>query len=369
MANKPTQDSDMTMANSAESSSVEMGMASMNESDQLLEELDNELTAYSIHQDKLKRIAEDKKTPSMVQGDRLRKENPKNFKDDLQHSGTKEIINAEEELEWADQQTDVKEDPQKLGKQIEDAEIKTADMKSHQALKNVGNSANDKGDEVPKRNLTTPEQDLVNKFRLGQEDLVYDNEPDQRFEDRMKADMGDEIYKQREEAMKLRSKQNLYNKEKQPVGEDEVESSVFNKEKTGWNKKTGFSLKESMVTGRYVGDLGKSKILDFKLNEVNLVEGVVEEDFFKLNLEGLGNTYDREVDINEGVTKLVERHSFYTNGKDIFAVKNPVQNLNESVGTTDVPVLTEQQKKMNHLLGYKPEDYVTTKNVKKNRKF
>lgn len=368
MANMATTDSDMTMANRADSSTVEMGMSSMNESDQLLEELENELSAFSIHHDKLKRIAEDRKTPSMVQGDRIRKENPTNFKDDLQHSGTKEIIDIEDELEWADQQTDVVDDPQKLGADIEKAEIKTADMKSHQALKNVGNSANDKGDEVPKRNLTTSEQDLVNNFRLGQEDLVYDNEPDKRFEDRMKADMGDEIYKQRENAMKLRSKQNLYNKEKQPVGEDEVESSVFNKEKTGWNKKTGFALKE-MVTGKYEGVDGRTKLIDFRLNEVSEVEGIVEADFFALNFDGLGNTYDSKVDINESVQSALGGHKLYTNGKDIFAVAVPAQSLNESATIKDKPVITEQQKKMNHLLGYKPESYVNTDGTKKGRGF
>jgi len=368
MANKPTQDSDMTMANTADSTSMEQGMASMNENDQLLEELGKELNAYSIHHDKLKRIAEDKKTPSMVQGDRLRAQNPTNFKKDLQHSGTKEIIDVEKELEWADQQTDVGKDPQKLGADIEKAEIKTADMNSDEALKNVGDSANDKGDEVPKRNLTTPEQDLVNKFRLGQEDWVYDNEPGKRFEDRMKADMGEELYKQRKDAMKLRSKQNLYNKEKQPVGKDEVESSVFNKEKSGWNKKTGFALKE-MVTGKYEGVDGRTKIIDFRLNEVNEVEGIVEADFFALNFDGLGNTYDSKVDINEGVLSALGGHKLYTNGKEVFAVAVPAQSLNESVETKTKPVLTEQQKKMNHLLGYKPESYVSTDGTKKGRGF
>src|SRR5690606_31436234 len=101
---------------------------------------------------------------------------------DMQASGTKEIIDVEKELQWKDQQTDVGDDPQKLGQDIEKKVLKVT---GGNALKNVGDSANDEGDEIPKRNRTTPEQDDVDMHRLGQQDLVYDNEPGKRFEDRM----------------------------------------------------------------------------------------------------------------------------------------------------------------------------------------
>ena len=124
-------------------------------------------------------MSEDKKPSSLILKDRLGDENKANFKKDLQHSGTKEIIDVEKELQWKDQQTEVGKDPQKLGAEIEDTEIKATDAKSGEALKNVGNSTNEKGDEIPKRNLTTEEQDEVNKYKLNLKDYVYDNKPDQ----------------------------------------------------------------------------------------------------------------------------------------------------------------------------------------------
>ena len=138
------------------------GGSPMNESDiKLLEELDNELKAYSVHHKKLMKMSEDKKPSSLILKDRLGDENKANFKKDFNNSDTKEIIDVEKELEWKDQQTDIPEDPQKLGEKIENEEIKATDAKSGQALKNVGNSANFKGDEIPKRNLTTKEQEKV----------------------------------------------------------------------------------------------------------------------------------------------------------------------------------------------------------------
>src|ERR1035437_7887782 len=226
------------------------GSSSMNESDiKLLEELDNELKAYSIHHKKLMKMSEDKKPASLILKDRLGDENKANFKKDLQHSGTKEIIDVEKELEWKDQQTDVGKDPQKLGAEIEAAEIKATDAKSGQALKNVGDSANFKGDEIPKRNLTTEEQEEVNMYRNGQHSWVYDNEPNEAFEKRMKADMGDTIYDMRQKQLALKGKAPMYNKVAQPIQDTKAERAEFDKEKSGWNERVG--LKESMVTGRY----------------------------------------------------------------------------------------------------------------------
>ena len=349
----------------------------LNESDiKLLEEINKELEAFSIHHDKLKLMSENKKTPSMIQGDRLRSENPKNFKKDLQHSGTKEIIDVEKELQWKDQQTDVGTDPQKLGQDIEKAEIKTADMEGDEALKNVGDSANDSGDEIPKRNLTSDEQKEVNLYRKGLHSPVFDNEPGERFEDRMKADMGEEIYDQREKQLEFNGKAPMYNKDPQPVEDTTAKKVQFDKEQTGWNEKMGIgnekSLKESMVTGRYIDALGKRRLIEFRLNEVTLNEDV--EDLFVLDFTGLGNTYNsktvnKKVVVNETVVSAMASHNFYTNGKEVVGVKNPVQPLNEDEVKVNKPVLNEQMDKMKHLLNYKPDSFVSTKNVKKNRGF
>jgi hypothetical protein len=360
MSNKATPTGDQP-------SNVDMGARStggMQESDQkLFEELDKELEAFSIHHNKLKVMAEDRKPSALVLRDRVGSENEKNFKKDLGQSGTKEIIDVEKELQWKDQQTDVPKDPQKLGQDIEKKELKVTDG---EALKDVGDSANDKGDEIPKRNMTNKEQHDVDMMRLGQQDLVYDNEPGKRFEDRMKADMGDTLYKQRQEKMEFRGKAPMYNKDTQPV-EDGIEKDQFNKEKAGFNKQIG--VNESIVSGKYYDLLGKRRIIDFKLNET--LEIVTEEDcekYSELNFDGMGNTYTNKVDINEGVVDALGKYKFYTDGSTVYRWKS-VQNLNESEQKDKKPVINEQMDKMKHLLGYKPNDFVNTKSTKENRGF
>lgn len=326
----------------------------------LLEELNKELEAFSIHHQKLVKMNEDRKISAEVDRQRVIDQNPTNFKKDLQHSGTKEIINVEKELQWKDQQTDVK-DPQKLGLDIEKQEIKTTDAEGEEHLKNVGNSTNDNGDEVPKRNRTKEEQDEVNLYTKGLHSTKFDIEPSQRFEDRMKADMGDEIYSQRQKQLEDGEKQPLYNKESVPTYKGE-EMNQFNKYR---------DVNESMITGRYADALGKRRLIDFMISEVKLNENV--ENLFELDFTGLGNSYNsktvnNKVSVNEGVVQIMENHKFYTDGKNVFAIKKPVENLNEDINKKQ-PIVNEQYDKMKHLLGYKPQDFVDTKNVKKNRGF
>ena len=341
----------------------------MNESDiKLLEELDNELKAYSIHHKKLMKMSEDKKPASLILKDRLGDENKANFKKDLQHSGTKEIIDVEKELEWKDQQTDVGKDPQKLGAEIEAAEIKATDAKSGQALKNVGDSANFKGDEIPKRNLTTEEQEEVNMYRNGQHSWVYDNEPNEAFEKRMKADMGDTIYDMRQKQLAFKGKAPMYNKVAQPIQDTKAERAEFDKEKSGWNERVG--LKESMVTGRYLDALNKRRLIDFKLNEVKIITtDKLNESLFEIDFTGLGNTYDsktinNKVVVNEAVVNVMNENKFFTDGKTIFAVKNPVQKLNENEQKDKKRPINEQFEKMKHLTGYNTNDFINTKGIK-----
>lgn len=371
MSNKSTPAGD-------QSSNVDMGMRPMsenkvfikndiimNENEQkLLEELNNELNAFSIHHNKLKKMSEDRKPSALVLKDRLGNENEKNFKSDLQDSGTKEIIDVEKELQWKDQQTDVK-DAQKLGQDIEKKEIKVTDAEGEEHLKNVGDSTNDKGDEIPKRNRTTEEQHEIDMYRNGQQSWVYDNEPDKRFEDRMKADMGEDIYKMRQEQLKFKGKAPMYNKDPQPVEDTTSDKVQFNKEQTGWNERMG--LKEGVISAKYVDVLGKTKFVDFNLTDVVEVKELAEG-ATSLNLKGLGNVYSNKVQMNEGVSKAIEEWNFYlVEGKVV--VHKPVQNLTESEDKAKKPVINEQFNKMKHLTGYKPNEFVDTKNVKKNRGF
>lgn len=366
-------DTQNTMANKQQATGtvttggVPVGMTDMKENYNLLEEIDKELSAYSIHQDKLKKIAEDRKPSALVLKDRLGAENATNFKKDLGQSGTKDIINVEKELMYKDQQTEVGNDPQKLGQDIEKKALQVTKGKS---FDNVGDSTNDKGNEIPKRNLTKEEQDEVNMYRLGQQDLVYDNKPSERFEDRMKADMGDTLYKQRQEKMAFRASAPMYNKDTQPI-EDGIEKSQFDKNKSGWNERTG--LDESMITGRYRDLLNKSHIIDFALNEAIAMNLEDKERFFKVDFTGLGNTYkskteNYKVNVNENAVNALNLYEFYTDGKNVYFMKNEAQNLNESEEKSTT-VVNENVEKMKHLLGYNPNKFVNTNNVKKNRGF
>jgi len=384
--NNGTSMSNKAQATGDQSSEVPVGMQAtggLNEADnKLLEEIDKELEAFSIHHNKLKVMSEERKTTSQILNKRVTDDNPKNFKKDLQHSGTKEILDVEKELEWKDQQTDVPKDPQKLGMDIEKQALKTGDMKSEEAFKNVGNSTNDKGDEVPKRNLTTKEQEEVNLYRNGLHSLVYDNEPDERFEERMKADMGDEIYEMRKKQLEFKGKAPMYNKDPQPIEDTTAKKVQFDKEQTDWNERMGIgnekSLKESMVTGSYRNAIGDRHLIDFNLSEAVELKTpsntARQTGLFELDTTGLGNTYnsktvDNKVIVNEAVAKVLSTHKFFTDGKKIFRMKNPVQNLTEGEKKNEKPVMSEEFKKMQHLLGYKPDSYVNTKNVKKNRGF
>jgi hypothetical protein len=365
-------DSQNTMALKASPTGTQgsnMGMTtgggSMSESyNKLLEKINNELNAFSVHHNKLKKMTEDRKPSALVLKDRLGNDNAKNFKSDLKNSSISKLVDIENSLEYKDQQTDIK-DPYKLGQDIENKALKTGDMKSGEALKNVGDSANNDGDEIPKRNLSKEEQEEVNKYRLGLGDLVYDNEVGKRFEDRMKSDMGDTLYQQRQEKLKFRSKAPMYNKDTQPV-EDGIEKVQFNEDKSGWNEREG--IQETMVTGKYFDVLGKKRIIDFNLNEAVLIKTSAPS-FFEINFDGLGNTYTSKVDINETVVKSINENKFYTDGKKVFMIKNSVQKLNENEQKDKKPVINEQFNKMKHLVGYKPANYTVTTNIKKNRGF
>jgi len=357
MSNKPA------AAGTVSAGGVPVGMNDVTENANLFEEINNELNAYSIHHDKLKKMAEDRKPSALILRDRVGAENETNFKKDLQHSGTKDIINVEKELMWKDQQTEVGKDPQKLGQDIEKTGLKA---NKGEAFKNVGNSTNEDGDEVTKRNLTTEEQDEVNLYRKGMHSLVYDNKPDQKFEDRQKADMGDAVYEIREKQLEDFGKAPMYNKDNQPVMQATAKKVQFDKEQSGWNERTG--LKESMISGRYANALNKKHIIDFNLNEAKFVDTSAIGDLFELDFTGLGNAYnsktvDNKVSVNESVVNVLAEHRFFTDGKSVYVIKNSAQKLNENE-IKQAPIINEEVNKMKHLLGYKPATYTSTKNIK-----
>jgi len=348
-----------------QSSGVPRGMMDAglteNEIKTTLNNLDEELETYSIYHKKLKKMTEDRKPSSLVMKDRLGTENTKNFKSDMKNSGTGEIINIEKELQWKEQQTDVGKNPQKLGADLEKNSLKTTKGES---FKNVGNSTNDKGDEIPKRNLTDDEMSEVEKYRLGLGDFIFDNKPDERFEERMKADMGEKLYDQRIKKMEFRAEAPMYNKDTQPI-ENGMEKDQFNKEKSGWNERDG--IKESALIGKY--DVhGKNNFINFKLK--NVINGVNEDqmkDYYVLNLKGLGNTLNSKGELNEEIRNIVLKYDFYTDGDNVLAVKS-TKKLIESHNTNKENIDTSFNK-MKHLLDYDPTNYLNTKTIKENRGF
>lgn len=337
--------------------------SSMNETD-TLNLFENELEAIIKYNKALMKMNEERKQSSLVLKDRIGKENKSNFKQDLNHSGTKDTIDIEKELMWNGQQETVT-DPYKLGEDIENKATNKG-----KSFDNVGDSANDNNKEIPKRNLTKDEQDEVNMYRLNVGDYVYDNKPSQRFEDRMKQDMGEDLYKLRQDKLKFRANAPMYNKEPQPVETTSNKKTEFNKEKTGWNDRNG--INEAMITGKYFNLLGKSKIIDFKMNEVK--ESKENTGLFKVDLSGLGNSYynksiDNKVIVNEDVVKALNECEFYTNGKDVFSVAVIKKNINEN---TDKSIINENDDNLNkikHLLKYQPKEYINTTSVKKERGF
>ena len=326
----------------------------MNEEEKFLNKINKDLELIEMHQ---KKLEEDRKPSSLVMKDRYGKENQKNFKQDLKHSGTKDMIDVEKELQWKDQQTTV-ENPQQLGDEIEKQHKKNTDGGT--SFENTGNSTNNDGNEIPKRNATEEESNEVDLMRKGVEDYVFDNEPSERYKERMKRDMGDKKYKEREDTMDYEAKAPFYNKDSQPM-DDGIEKVQYEKDKTGWNSRQG--IKEANLTGKYVDEMGNTRFFDFSTLDVQEMKDSKKGAFFKMDMSGLGNSYNKKGQLLEGVDKVINEWEFYTDGKNVFAHK-PVKRLNESEKKEKNSINEEQYSKMKHLLGYKPSDFIDTKRNK-----
>jgi hypothetical protein len=199
-------------------------------------------------------------------------------------------------------------------------------------------------------------------MRKGLGDFVYDNEPDERYTERMKADMGEKEYKKREDRLEFQADAPMYNKDTQPV-DDGIKKVQFDKDKSKWNERMG--IKETAMTGKYVDELGKTRLFDFSTIDIMEVKHSKNNAFFNVTLDGLGNTYDSKVQVNEGIAKAINEWSFYTDKKDVFVVKNDTSTLlAENEHVKEKRPVNEQMAKMKHLLGYDPKKYTNTKNNK-----
>lgn len=291
-------------------------------------------------------INEDRRVSALIDLDRLKKQNATNYKQDIENTFIKDEVKKLEKAK--DQMTEVGNDPQKLAA---DLEKETLSKTKGESFKNVGNSDNEKGNEAPKRNLTSDEADQLMLDRgLGMQDIKYSNKPSEKFEERMKEDMGEELYAQRQKKMEYRAKAPMYNKDTMPT-EKGIEKNQYN---------------ESYITGKYKSYGNSNKFVDFKLSECIITESV-DKNWIKLGMDGLGNMFDAKVGLNESVAKALTKNEFYFDGENVYQVKVQQKNINESVNEKSMSDGTFN--KIQHLLNYNPNQFVSAKNTKFNRGF
>lgn len=291
-------------------------------------------------------INEDRRVSALIDLDRLKKQNATNYKQDIENTFIKDEVKKLEKAK--DQMTEVGDDPQKL---TADLEKETLSKTKGESFKNVGNSDNQESNEVPKRNLTSDEADQLMLDRgLGMQDIKYSNKPSEKFEERMKEDMGEELYAQRQKKMEYRAKAPMYNKDTMPT-EKGIEKNQYN---------------ESYITGKYKSYGNTNKFVDFKLSECIISENI-DKNWTKLSMDGLGNMFDAKVGLNESVAKALTKNEFYFDGENVYQVKIQQKNINESV--SEKSINDGAFNKIQHLLNYNPNQFVSAKNTKFNRGF
>lgn len=293
---------------------------------------------------------ENKKHPSQTNLDRIKKENEKNTKQhekqadgldnkkvygfDPANAGTEDIIKAAQYP--ADKDFYIKDE---------------TDDVSFEDLENAADKVGKTGigpDKQVKRILTPEEEKALAMNRGdGMQDIVYDNKPSQRFEDRMKDDMGDDQYKLRLDKMKMRAGMPMYNKETQPTGGAHMD----NKFKHKYNME---DMNET-VSASYYNNLGKRQIVEFKIQDVKSIDAV-DATFIKLETAGFGNSFTNMVKENHALKGALDDHTFYIKGSEVYKVKNITNQINESKSSATPQ--DDKFKKMMHLINYNPSKYV-----------
>lgn len=311
-------------------------------------------------------LNEERKVSAIINVEKLGAENAKNFKkDSAEEDGLKKEKTSPKPDDndirkaavWPKPQDFYIEQDldkvQKEAKSMADIEKEVLDKTKGQALDNVGNSTNDKGNEIPKRNLTKEEMyELAMNRGDGMQNIVYDNKPSEKFEKRMEQDMGKDMYKNRQDKMKYKEDMPMYNKDTQPVekGDEKEQDNKFAK---GYNNES--------VTAKYRDEYGKLKLVEFAMTDVEEVT-TISEDAIKLSVEGMGNKYnlqDKKINENVGFDEIVDKFAFYLVENKIVAIEKA-----KVIVETKIEVkknVNESFNKMKHLMNYKPSNYVDTK--------
>jgi len=278
-------------------------------------ESENYLTNSSLFESIVMELEEEKRHSAMILKDRLSKENEKNFYNDLKVN--KEISDAVKDAVKKD-----KEDKIKSSQDIEKEQMKDEFKPVKFDQKEDFDS---EYDDIPK----------------GMEDLDYDIEPSEKYKERVKNEMGEDIYDKGRERIEKRKNQSLYNKDTQPT---ETESKYKEKFDESY-----------MVSGKYINKLNKSTFVNFRLNESTQVEDITNN-LVIIRMDGIGNTYTNKVELNESVTDIMDNYEFYYDldtGNIYHCIKN--SNLNEGLDLS----------KFKHLSGYDSKKYLSKgKNIK-----
>ena len=303
--------------------------------DNVMEELQKDI-------DFLNDLKENRRPSALIQLDRIKEKNQANFKSDVRKI---------DDIEMAkDQYTEIDyEDSKKLGQEIEKEVLKKTKGES---FKNVGNSTNKKGDEIPKRNQTDDEIDEIDKIRDGMHTIAYDSKPDERFEERMKADMGDDLYNKRQKRLEAQTDQPMYNKDTQPVsnGDNKKQYNKYMK-----------NIKESLICGKYKNDFNKTVFVNFELGKAKIVESVDLDSFKPINIEGMGNFRTNKFEVNESAVTTLKNKSFYINEETkeiVFMEKGKQKLIKESKET--LQKRKQDFDKMKKLFNYDPSKYIDT---------
>lgn len=291
---------------------------------------------------KNKNMNEDRKTPSMLNLDKVKKETAAlTSKDMAQADALKQTkVYPEPKDFYIEQDVDKVQKDAKSGEEIEKEMLAKIQPKD-EALHNNGDSTSG-NNSIPKRNLTKAEMlELAMNRGKGIHNFVADNKPADKFEERMKKDMGEDMYKLRQDKMKFDSKAPMYNKDTQPIetGEDKEQ---FDKNKHGFNE---------AFSGKYTDDFGKVRIVEFQLAEVKEVASV--EGGHKLTVDGMGNKYTQKVNESLNFKDITSKYNFYL-------VEGAVVKT-AATAVEDKPLVNESFEKMKHLMNYNSNEFVNTK--------
>jgi len=299
---------------------------------------------------------EERMTPSMLNLQKINKETAALTKKDMADADAlKQAKVYPNPDEFYIEQDKDKIQEFKSGEELEAEALKKLEDKK-KALLNVGNSTNDKGDEIIKRNLTKEEKlELAMNRGDGMHNIVYDNEPSKRFEKRMEKDMGADQYKLRQEKMKYKEDMPSFNRDTTPVDTGEKKEQ-FDKFKKGFNTEAGF--KNEAFTGKYVDGFGKVRLVEFQLEDTKEVTSV--EGGFKLSIDGLGNKYTQKINESKVYADVSSQYDFYLVDNAVVRIKPQTDRKNEAKNVAG-NVLENSMDRMSHLINYKAGEFINSK--------